>query len=82
MIIIKKHKNRKMYNYTTKQYITLPEIYDLDINKIRFKVLLRENGQDITALTKVKATSSVMITRLKTAIDLQKEQLCALPKKN
>lgn len=50
-IIIKRYRNRKLYNTQTKRYITLQEIEGLIKEHEEIKVIENDTGNDITATT-------------------------------
>ena len=49
-IIIKRYRNRKLYNTQTKRYITLEEIADLFNSENEIKVIDNPSGADITSV--------------------------------
>jgi polyhydroxyalkanoate synthesis repressor PhaR len=51
MNIIKRYPNRKLYNTSSKQYITLEGIADLIRNGEDVQILDHTSGEDLTALT-------------------------------
>lgn len=51
MNIIKRYPNRKLYNTSSKQYITLDGIADLIRNGEDVQILDHTSGEDLTALT-------------------------------
>ena len=51
MNIIKRYPNRKLYNTSSKQYITLEGIADLIRAGEDVQILDHTNGEDLTALT-------------------------------
>ncbi len=51
MRIIKKYRNRIMYDTNTSMPVTLHQLADLMKNKVRFKILDNTSGKDITVLT-------------------------------
>lgn len=51
MNIIKRYPNRKLYNTSSKQYITLEGIAELIRNGEDVQILDHTNGEDLTALT-------------------------------
>lgn len=51
MNVIKRYTNRKLYNTSSKQYITLEGISDLIRNGEEVQILDNNNGEDLTALT-------------------------------
>jgi polyhydroxyalkanoate synthesis repressor PhaR len=50
-IIIKRYRNRKLYNTHSKKYITLEEIEGLIKQQVEVKIIDNTSGQDITATT-------------------------------
>lgn len=50
-IIIKRYRNRKLYNTETKRYITLEEIQELVRQKVEVQVVDNDTDKDITAST-------------------------------
>lgn len=50
-VIIKRYRNRKLYNTQTKRYITLEQIEELIKEQIEIKVIDNTTGEDITATT-------------------------------
>jgi polyhydroxyalkanoate synthesis repressor PhaR len=50
-IIIKRYRNRKLYNTQTKRYITLEEIESLIKRQVDIKIIDNTSGRDITAAT-------------------------------
>ncbi len=50
-IIIKRYRNRKLYNTQSKRYITLEEIEELVRQQEEIKVIDNDSGNDITATT-------------------------------
>ncbi len=50
-VVIKRYSNRKLYNTTSKRYITLDEIEGLIRQQQDVKVIDNESGNDITAMT-------------------------------
>jgi polyhydroxyalkanoate synthesis repressor PhaR len=50
-IIIKRYRNRKLYNTESKRYITLDEIEEIIKNEHDIKVIDNDSGSDITAAT-------------------------------
>jgi polyhydroxyalkanoate synthesis repressor PhaR len=67
-IIIKRYRNRKLYNTQSKRYITLEEIEGLIKQQIEIKVVENDTGNDITATT----LSQIIF-------DLEKNQTGVLP---
>jgi polyhydroxyalkanoate synthesis repressor PhaR len=51
MILIKRYPNRKLYNTTTKQYITLNGLADLIREGEEIQVIDHASGDDLTAVT-------------------------------
>ncbi|MFZ0548107.1 MAG: polyhydroxyalkanoate synthesis regulator DNA-binding domain-containing protein [Candidatus Promineifilaceae bacterium] len=51
MNVIKRYTNRKLYNTSSKQYITLEGIADLIRSGEEVQILDNTNGEDLTALT-------------------------------
>lgn len=51
MNVIKRYTNRKLYNTSSKQYITLEGIADLIRNGEEVQILDNTTGEDLTALT-------------------------------
>lgn len=50
-ILIKRYRNRKLYNTQTKRYITLEEIEGLIKHQADIKIIDNTSGRDITAAT-------------------------------
>ncbi len=50
-IIIKRYRNRKLYNTQSKRYITLEEIEEIIKQQQEIKVIDNDSGNDITATT-------------------------------
>jgi polyhydroxyalkanoate synthesis repressor PhaR len=50
-IIIKRYRNRKLYNTQSKRYITLEEIEQIIKDQEEIKVIDNDSGNDITATT-------------------------------
>jgi polyhydroxyalkanoate synthesis repressor PhaR len=50
MLIIKRYANRKLYDTTAKQYITLAGIADLIRQGVEVRVIDHETGDDLTAV--------------------------------
>ena len=50
-VIIKRYRNRKLYNTQSKKYVTLEEIEELIKQQEEIKVIDNSNGNDITAAT-------------------------------
>lgn len=50
-IVIKRYRNRKLYNTLTKRYITLEEIEELIKQQVEVEVIDVVSGRDITAAT-------------------------------
>jgi polyhydroxyalkanoate synthesis repressor PhaR len=50
-VIIKRYRNRKLYNTQTKRYITLEEIEELVKQKVEVKVIDNDTENDITSST-------------------------------
>lgn len=50
-VIIKRYRNRKLYNTQAKRYITLEQIEELIKSQIEVKVIDNTTGEDITATT-------------------------------
>lgn len=50
-LIIKRYPNRKLYDTTEKQYITLDRISDLIRDGVEIKVVDYASGEDLTAVT-------------------------------
>jgi len=50
-VIIKRYRNRKLYNTQTKRYITLEEIESLIKRQVDIKIIDNTSGRDITAAT-------------------------------
>jgi polyhydroxyalkanoate synthesis repressor PhaR len=50
-VIIKRYRNRKLYNTQTKRYITLDEIESLIKHQVDIKIIDNTSGRDITAAT-------------------------------
>lgn len=46
--IIKKYPNRRLYDTTTSQYITLEHIKEFVLNHISFKVISTQTNEDVT----------------------------------
>jgi len=46
--IIKKYHNRRLYDTEQSRYVTLPEVRDLVINEVPFKVVDTQSDEDIT----------------------------------
>ncbi len=67
-IIIKRYRNRKLYNTRTKRYITLEEIKGLIREQEDIQVIENDTGNDITAIT----LSQIIF-------DLEKNQTGVLP---
>lgn len=51
MILIKRYPNRKLYNTTRKQYITLDRLADLIRDGEEIQVIDHASGEDLTAVT-------------------------------
>jgi polyhydroxyalkanoate synthesis repressor PhaR len=51
MNVIKRYTNRKLYNTSSKQYITLEGVADLIRSGEEVQILDNSNGEDLTALT-------------------------------
>lgn len=51
MILIKRYPNRKLYNTSTKQYITLTGLADLIREGAEIQVIDHASGEDLTAVT-------------------------------
>lgn len=49
--IIKKYKNRRLYDTERNRYITLDEVKQLVCDSISFKVIEADTGKDLTQLT-------------------------------
>lgn len=67
-VIIKRYRNRKLYNTQTKRYITLEEIENLIKQQENIQVIENDSGNDITATT----LSQIIF-------DLEKNQTGVLP---
>ena len=67
-IIIKRYRNRKLYNTQAKRYVTLEEIEDIIKQQQEIQVIDNDSGVDITATT----LSQIIF-------DLEKNQTGALP---
>ncbi len=67
-IIIKRYRNRKLYNTQSKRYITLEEIEDIIKQEQEIQVIDNDSGIDITTTT----LSQIIF-------DLEKNQTGALP---
>lgn len=50
MHVIKKYKNRRLYDTQKSQYITIDELKQYVLENIEFKVEQSESGEDITSL--------------------------------
>lgn len=50
-VIIKRYRNRKLYNTQSKRYVTLEEIEQIIKDQEEIKVIDNESGNDITATT-------------------------------
>jgi polyhydroxyalkanoate synthesis repressor PhaR len=50
-VLIKRYRNRKLYNTEARRYITLEQIEELIKNQVDIKVIDNSSGQDITATT-------------------------------
>jgi polyhydroxyalkanoate synthesis repressor PhaR len=50
-VIIKRYRNRKLYNTQSKRYITLEEIEELIKQQVEIKVVENDTDNDITATT-------------------------------
>jgi polyhydroxyalkanoate synthesis repressor PhaR len=51
VVIIKRYRNRKLYNTQSKRYITLGEIESLIKDQVDIKIIDNASGRDITAAT-------------------------------
>lgn len=50
-VIIKRYRNRKLYNTHSKRYVTLAQIEQLIKDQVEIKVIDNPSGEDITATT-------------------------------
>ncbi len=50
-VVIKRYRNRKLYNTHSKRYITLEEIEELIKEQVEIKVIDNTTGEDITSTT-------------------------------
>lgn len=51
MTIIRRYKNRKLYDTASSSYITLPELGEMVKNGEEFQVICNSTGRDLTADT-------------------------------
>jgi polyhydroxyalkanoate synthesis regulator protein len=73
-IIIKKYKNRKLYNTNTGKYISFKDIIDLVNSEINFRIYSMVDESDITVSTVVRASATAKQNLVDTLISLKKLQ--------
>lgn len=57
--VIKKYRNRRLYDTTDSQYLTLPQLYELVKSGISVKVITDPEKLDVTGQTLIRAIIEV-----------------------
>ena len=73
MKLIKKYKNRKMYDLETSRYITLAELTEYVKNGVEFKIVDKLGNIDVTTLMLLRVLSEAQGTIMLDSAELQNE---------